>query len=42
MKERDIVIAKLRARGVSEKAIKEILDFYKDLCSISGCWFKGI
>ena len=42
MKEEDIVRAKLLARGFSEKAIKEILEVYKDLCPISECWFKGV
>ena len=42
MTEKEIVIAKLRARGVSEKAIKEIVEFYRDLCPISECWFKGV
>lgn len=41
MKEEEIVKAKLRANGVSEKAIKEILEYYRDLCAISDCWFKG-
>ena len=36
MTEEEIVKAKLRANGVSEKAIKEILDCYRE-----HDWFKG-
>ena len=42
MSEKEILIAKLRARGVSEKAIENIIEYYRDLCPISECWFKGI
>ena len=41
MTEEEIVKAKLRAKGVSEKAIKYIIEYYRDLCPISDCWFKG-
>ena len=41
MTEEEIVKAKLRANGVSEKAIKSIIEYYRDLCPISDFWFKG-
>ena len=41
MTEEEIVKAKLRANGVSEKAIVHILEYYRDLCAISDHWFKG-
>ena len=40
MSEKEIVIAKLRARGVSEKAIKEIVKRYRSLAPAE--LFKGV
>ncbi len=42
MNERELLIAKLRARGVSENAIKKILAFYQDLCPLYKKFIKKL